>query len=479
MPVFKDCQIFTPVIHVNKLLDVVGYNKDLYGKRVAENSCGDGNVLYEIVKRYIEDALKQGIVLSDIREGLHRDIWAAEIDVVHIEKCKERLDSLASKYGINNVDWIIYEGDVLRKNIRGVFDFVIGNPPYITYQDLDETERCFVRSAYETCTEGKFDYCYAFIEAGLKSLNSSGKMAYLIPSNIFKNRFAEKLRAFILPSLTDIYDYTSKKLFSGRMTSSAIMVCDLATNKKTLKYHNINAGSVKNIVKSRLGKKWVFSDVDAEQDNRKARFGDYFNAASSVATLLNKVYILSGYEEHDTYVSYQNHRIEKRVLMKAVSPRSINNKKQELILFPYYYTKEGLQRLSIEQFEEGYPGACAYLSCHRQALARRNSDKGIQWFEYGRSQALMHLNQDKLLISTLITGRAKVYMLGREIIPTSGIYIVPKEKQSEYSLARAKALLETDMFMDYVRSIGIIANGRTYRISPRDINEFRFPLSAL
>ena len=36
------------------MLDYIGYSKKLYGKRVLENSCGEGNILLEIVTRYIE-----------------------------------------------------------------------------------------------------------------------------------------------------------------------------------------------------------------------------------------------------------------------------------------------------------------------------------------------------------------------------------------------------------------------------------------
>lgn len=479
MPVYKDCQIFTPSDNVKKLLDVVGYKYDLFGKRVAENSCGDGNILYEIVKRYIEDCLLQNIAIDEIRVGLNRDIWAAEIDVTHIENCKVRLNSLAELYGIKDVEWNIFEGDALKKDMNGIFDFVIGNPPYITYKDLDETEREFVRSAYETCSVGKFDYCYAFIEAGLKSLNNSGKLAYLIPSNIFKNRFADNLRDYISPTLTDIYDYTNQKLFSGRLTSSAIIVCDRNTNNEAVRYHNLSNETIIDISKSKLGNKWIFSNVDPLVNEETARFGDYFNAASSIATLLNEVYIIAEYAEYEAYISVQNYNIEKDLLKNAVSPRSLNYNKQELIIFPYYYAENGLQKYTVEEFENLFPQAVNYLNSHRVALDNRQSDKGINWFEYGRSQALMHLNQEKLLISTLITGEAKIYLLERETIPTSGLYIVPKGNQNQYTLEQAKVLLESDLFLEYVKSIGVISNGNSYRISPKDINEFRFPINII
>ena len=47
------CQIFTPNSIANKMLDLAGYNKSIFGKKVLENSCGDGQILSEIVKRYI------------------------------------------------------------------------------------------------------------------------------------------------------------------------------------------------------------------------------------------------------------------------------------------------------------------------------------------------------------------------------------------------------------------------------------------
>ena len=54
----KKCQVFTPRDYVNELLDSVGYKENLYGKRIIENSCGDGNILVAVVQRYIDDCKK-------------------------------------------------------------------------------------------------------------------------------------------------------------------------------------------------------------------------------------------------------------------------------------------------------------------------------------------------------------------------------------------------------------------------------------
>ena len=48
------CRVFTPLDIAEYMLDIVGYKNAVYGKKIVENSCGAGNILCAIVKRYIE-----------------------------------------------------------------------------------------------------------------------------------------------------------------------------------------------------------------------------------------------------------------------------------------------------------------------------------------------------------------------------------------------------------------------------------------
>lgn len=480
MSINTKCQVFTPKEHVQKMLDFVGYTNNIFGKKVAENSCGDGNILCEIVSRYIIDGINQNYSLKKIKKSLEANVWAAEIDKVHIKNCVHRLNEIAAKYGISNVKWNIIQGDFLKQNIKNEFDFVIGNPPYISYQELDEKTRKFVKENFKTCIEGKFDYCYAFIEASLKSLKCTGKLAYLIPINIFKTRFASKLREYIIRYLECIYDYTNKKIFEGKLTASAIIVCNKANSTAQIKYHDLNNNINYFINKNDLTGKWIFKNrdnVSCETENA-ATFGDYFHTATCIATQCNPAYILSDYKEQGEYVHVDEYKIEKNLVRKAISPRSINYKKDELVIFPYYYKNGDLCRYTEKEFKEKYPFGYRYLLRFKDKLNKRDSDKGICWFEYGRSQALAHLNQSKLMISTLITKSVNTIILDKEMIPTSGLYIISLD-EAKYSLAKAEEILKSALFLEYVREVGIISNGNSFRISCTDINNFRFPKDML
>lgn len=69
-----NCQIPTPQEYVRQMLDYIDYSKNLYGKKVLENSCGKGNILLEIVTRYIKSAREENRSTDDIERGLGRDM---------------------------------------------------------------------------------------------------------------------------------------------------------------------------------------------------------------------------------------------------------------------------------------------------------------------------------------------------------------------------------------------------------------------
>ena len=64
----KKCQVFTPENYVIELLDSVGYTHNLYGKKILENSCGDGNILVAVVQRYIDDCKENGLSRTRIKK---------------------------------------------------------------------------------------------------------------------------------------------------------------------------------------------------------------------------------------------------------------------------------------------------------------------------------------------------------------------------------------------------------------------------
>ncbi|MGB8451902.1 MAG: hypothetical protein WCD89_06170 [Anaerocolumna sp.] len=78
----KKCQVFTPKHITLKMLEIAGYKQELFGKKILENSCGDGQILMSIVGRYIESALQENRTLNQIKKGLENDVVGVELSEV-------------------------------------------------------------------------------------------------------------------------------------------------------------------------------------------------------------------------------------------------------------------------------------------------------------------------------------------------------------------------------------------------------------
>lgn len=458
------CQKFTPPALVDTMLELAQYSGDLYGKYVLENSFGNGNILAAIVSRYIEEAFAHDYTREQVSEGLGRDIYGIELDKELYNTCINKLNSITDEMQLPRVDWQLFNDDSLSFNYPVKFEYIIGNPPYIAYKELDDDSRKLLRERFESCKTGKFDYCYAFIELGIDLLSESGKLIQLVPNNIYKNVFANKLRALLGRHVTAIYDYPEQKLFGDTLTSISVFCYDAACNNNSFRYVNKTLDSSYSIARDALGDKWIFTDQQVVTSQR-IRFGDYYSASISVATLLNKAYLVS--EEQSI-----EERIESTVLRDAASPRFLREKKTYKIIFPYSVDNGQLQHYTEDSFRKQCPNAIAHLERFKEDLSKRDSDRTAHWFEYGRSQALAHINREKLLLSTIITKKVEVYPLDAQTIPFSGIYITAKSPA--HSLNEAKRILSSPQFLEYVKGIGIKISGTSLRITCRDVNNFEY-----
>lgn len=223
------------------------------------------------------------------------------------------LQSIAYTYGITDVKWNLVQADALKNVRQNEYDYVVGNPPYITYYNLSDGERKYIVEHFDTCKKGKPDYYYAFTEAAIRSLKSGGKLAYLIPNNFMKNRFSQGLRNYLGPHMETLIDYRNQKIFKDYLTSSAIVICKKDNDKVSFEYVDVPNQKILNIDKQKLNGKWAF--YLPEVTAGAVRFGDVFQVSAPVATLLNHAIVLRNVkEENEEHVVVDGFYLEKELL---------------------------------------------------------------------------------------------------------------------------------------------------------------------
>lgn len=75
-----------------------------------------------------------------------------------------------------------------------------------------------------------------------------------------------------------------------------------------------------------------------------------------------------------------------------------------------------------------------------------------------------------------MTNDVDVCELEQECIPYAGMYIIEKEDNTEYTLAYAMKILRSDEFKEYVFNVGIPINGKSVRITSKDVENYMFTM---
>ena len=160
--------------------------------RVLEPSCGDG----VFVKAALEALLKLGA----LPEAVPDLVRAVEIDPRDAEKTYKHFSALglASPDSIHKEDFFGFCKRLFARN--ELFDAVIGNPPFIRYQNFLERHRVV---AFELMKEAGLNpnrltnSWVPFLVASTMLLNSHGRLAMVIPAELFQVNYAAETRQFL------------------------------------------------------------------------------------------------------------------------------------------------------------------------------------------------------------------------------------------------------------------------------------------
>ncbi|MBS6560885.1 MAG: hypothetical protein KH355_11505 [Clostridiales bacterium] len=280
------------------------------------------------------------------------------------------------------------------------------------------------------------------------------------------------MRALIKEHLKGIVDYKGIQIFPNTITSSIVILCD-KKNENNIYYYSKKDDIRKSVAKSSLNGKWIF-----EKDQMGLRrFGDYFKVSNSIATLYNNAFVFEVEGEDESFYYFKDGKVEKEIVFDASSTKSEkkyqNSKKRDKIIFPYKITDGNVSSYQEEEFKQTFPECYAYLESNKEKLLKRKSSEGVQWFEYGRVQAINNIFVKKLIMSVVITNNVKVYDIGRDAIPYAGIFIRAL-RSDEMGLDKAKEILQSASFYAYVKKCGTPTTTSSYRISVKDIEDYCF-----
>lgn len=174
-------------------------------QKVLEPSCGDGNFIEAAIQRFLELGVQKSKLF-----GLVQGI---ELIDEEAEKSKIR----AEKYGLNSTTIINSDffNFISNTNVETSYDVVIGNPPFIRYQNFPEEhrDRAFKMMRELGMAPNKLTNIWVpFLILSANQLNKHGRMGMVIPAELFQVKYAAETRVFLSKFFPRITIITFKKL---------------------------------------------------------------------------------------------------------------------------------------------------------------------------------------------------------------------------------------------------------------------------
>lgn len=248
-------------------------------KSVLEPSCGDGVFL---------DSIAQLGIMDDIDS-----ITAVEIEVDEVEKVR-----MTYRYNnhvqIFNEDFFNFYNRILGQEH---YDLILGNPPYIRYQYLTESQRELqskILTSHGMKANKLINAWVAFLVACVQLLSDNGKIAFVIPAEILQVAYAEDLRLFLSEQLTKITLITFEQLVFPDIEQEVVVFIgekgDVEKGIRIIEINDLNGFVKLNLEQNGFQKmqhvreKWTKYFVNASEmeliqhirsDSRFMKFSDY------------------------------------------------------------------------------------------------------------------------------------------------------------------------------------------------------------
>jgi len=437
-------------------------------QKVLDPCCGSGAFLLGALNYFVEN------LKLPLKTVLNSSLFGIDICEYNIIRTRLILSLYSYMHDevTNDSDFNLVTSDSLNIDIKHLFDpapngfdLIIGNPPYVKFQDLDQKTRINLQSRWQTPQFGSFNLYFPFFELGINEINEDGQVIYISPNNYYTSLSGIHLRTWLHMNtyIEKIIDFHSEKVFQAQ-TYTAITFLN-KKNKTTISlaknYEKMDPR--KFLLKptfseisyqSQKNKKWrIMPQEDYDNitiiESEKYNIGEIYDIRVGIATLKDSIYTIDNLDVSDSkhyYISNngKSYQIEKTITRPLYKISEFSNQKDvglnnKRIIFPYEVKNRTATVYPEQILKNKFPKTWNYFKEVEYILNRRN--KGnidlSEFYEYGRSQAL---TWDKKKIITPTFSKKPRFLIIEDPVSliSNGYGLYFKEQGINYNLKEDK-----------------------------------------
>jgi hypothetical protein len=234
-------EVFTRRWVVEVLLNLSEYttDRDLATVHLVEPSCGSGAFLGPAVERLLASSTAHGHDFT----ALNDSVRAYDLQVGHVAVSRALCRDLLTQAGatedvaaqlaalwVRQSDFLLSGVDLWSEDEDLLADVVVGNPPYIRYDDLPESVAAQYRQTWPTMC-GRGDIYIGFIERSLGILTPGGKVAFICADRWMRNQYGAALRKLVASHYAVEHIWTMHDVDAFETQVSAYPAITVLSNK--------------------------------------------------------------------------------------------------------------------------------------------------------------------------------------------------------------------------------------------------------
>ena len=433
--------------------------------------------------------------LEEKKEKLEKKIDILEKKINQQEKENELIYRDAFEWRFEFPEVLDEEG-----NFEG-FDVVIGNPPYIGFQELHNKE--YYNPNYKVAT-GKYDIYVLFIELLTKISQGKSHNCLILPHKYLVADFGSGIRQLLskLKFTNTVIHFGDEMVFEDATTYTCLTF--FSFGNKEINYARVspkelqlnNKFSFISIKYELLdGKSWILTSPKVSSILNKIT-----NSGASVTKIFKGIYqgIVSG--DNDAFYLYNciekddGHlygyskllktkiKIEREICKPLLNGKNMDKWSNEFdmtyIIYPYYYQEGKTQLYSEKKIQDSFPLLYTYFKNNKERLSKRGSIKMKykNWFALWNPRDIANMTVPKIMTPDVCFGTKMSIDANGTYFHNDTSYSLIKLDNIEVDYSFLLGVLNSTLIWFFLTQTGNVIRGGYFRFKTNYLEPISIPI---
>jgi adenine-specific DNA-methyltransferase len=453
---------------------------------------------------------KETIELNKKSKSLTEEVKKLDTDIEEIK---------SNKIYENAFEWRFEFPEVLNDIGDFVgFDIVIGNPPYMRVQEIQNSQpsaKVFYDNTYYNA-KGAYDLANIFFELAINISNKKSNNAYIFPHKFFNSSSADIFRDYLIKGkfIDSIAHFGANMIFEDADTYTCIAQFSKSSNSGfnfqrfayksdyknlMLQQDRFDFINYENIIKaSKLygNNQWIMFDNPLGFSVFEKIYTNFITLENyldgifvGLQTSKDELYVLeNGTVKNNLLtalvpISNKEYELEldlfKPFLMGKDVHRFSDLKTSKYVFFPYKIENNKAVIVSENDIKNNYPKTYLYLTEHEKQFKARESGKAGKmqhWHAYIYPKNLNKFEQQKLSSMEICAIKPNVTLNSNNFYHTTKVYSWVKKEDVKESYEYLLAIANSQLLWWFLKLTGDTLQGDARTFKTNYLNPFPLPL---